>query len=178
MWLVLFFQTWYVADGLYNEVRPSHTSSHLTHMSSARYSHYHGYYDGWFRVHAFHRRSHLGPFCLLTPGPLLSLQPRRTWVRLHCVRLPRPRAGLLHLPHSKRRKERFPQRPQPQKYVSTLLFRIHPNMVADLEFFVTESGSKLLTSGWWGRSRHPNYLYDRRHFYNVYSNVVHVAAIS
>lgn len=23
----------------------------------------------------------------------------------------------------------------------------------------TESGRKLLTSGWWGRSRHPNYLY-------------------
>jgi Delta14-sterol reductase len=29
---------------------------------------------------------------------------------------------------------------------------------ADLKFFVTASGSKLLTSGWWGRSRHPNYL--------------------
>lgn len=24
---------------------------------------------------------------------------------------------------------------------------------------VTESGRKLLTSGWWGRSRHPNYMY-------------------
>ncbi|THV07352.1 ERG4/ERG24 ergosterol biosynthesis protein [Dendrothele bispora CBS 962.96] len=29
-----------------------------------------------------------------------------------------------------------------------------------LEFFTTKSGSKLLTSGWWGRSRHPNYLGD------------------
>jgi Delta14-sterol reductase len=27
-----------------------------------------------------------------------------------------------------------------------------------LTYFVTENGSKLLTSGWWGRSRHPNYL--------------------
>lgn len=23
----------------------------------------------------------------------------------------------------------------------------------------TERGTKLLTSGWWGRSRHPNYMY-------------------
>jgi len=30
----------------------------------------------------------------------------------------------------------------------------------NLEFFVTESGSKLLTSGWWGKSRHPNYFGD------------------
>ena len=29
----------------------------------------------------------------------------------------------------------------------------------DLQYFQTERGSKLLTSGWWGRSRHPNYLY-------------------
>jgi hypothetical protein len=34
----------------------------------------------------------------------------------------------------------------------------------DLEFMTTESGSKLLTSGWWGRSRHPNYLYDNFSF--------------
>ncbi|KAI6112045.1 ERG4/ERG24 ergosterol biosynthesis protein [Pisolithus croceorrhizus] len=30
----------------------------------------------------------------------------------------------------------------------------------NLQYFTTESGSKLLTSGWWGRSRHPNYLGD------------------
>jgi isoprenylcysteine carboxyl methyltransferase (ICMT) family protein YpbQ len=30
----------------------------------------------------------------------------------------------------------------------------------NLQFFVTKSGSKLLTSGWWGRSRHPNYFGD------------------
>lgn len=28
----------------------------------------------------------------------------------------------------------------------------------DLKYFTTSTGSKLLTSGWWGRSRHPNYL--------------------
>lgn len=29
----------------------------------------------------------------------------------------------------------------------------------DLQYMTTERGSKLLTSGWWGMSRHPNYLY-------------------
>lgn len=28
----------------------------------------------------------------------------------------------------------------------------------DLAYMTTEQGSKLLTSGWWGVSRHPNYL--------------------
>ncbi|KAI0769976.1 ERG4/ERG24 ergosterol biosynthesis protein [Fomes fomentarius] len=30
----------------------------------------------------------------------------------------------------------------------------------NLKYMTTESGRKLLTSGWWGRSRHPNYLGD------------------
>ncbi|KAI0004504.1 ERG4/ERG24 ergosterol biosynthesis protein [Russula compacta] len=30
----------------------------------------------------------------------------------------------------------------------------------NLEYITTEQGSKLLTSGWWGVSRHPNYLGD------------------
>ena len=29
----------------------------------------------------------------------------------------------------------------------------------DLQYFTTKSGSKLIISGWWGASRHPNYLY-------------------
>jgi delta14-sterol reductase len=32
--------------------------------------------------------------------------------------------------------------------------------LADLKYFTTERGSKLLISGWWGRSRHPNYMGD------------------
>ncbi|KIY42839.1 ERG4/ERG24 ergosterol biosynthesis protein [Fistulina hepatica ATCC 64428] len=30
----------------------------------------------------------------------------------------------------------------------------------NLKYFTTESGSKLITSGWWGLSRHPNYMGD------------------
>ena len=37
----------------------------------------------------------------------------------------------------------------------------------DLQYFKTESGSKLLISGWWGLSRHPNYLYVHFHFHLI-----------
>ena len=41
-------------------------------------------------------------------------------------------------------------------------FRTDPKdpKVAHLQFMQTKSGSKLLTSGWWGFCRHPNYLGD------------------
>ncbi|KIV88102.1 hypothetical protein PV10_09029 [Exophiala mesophila] len=41
-------------------------------------------------------------------------------------------------------------------------FRTNPNdpRVSHLESMTTESGSKLLVSGWWGRARHINYLGD------------------
>lgn len=37
--------------------------------------------------------------------------------------------------------------------------------LTDLQYITTESGSKLLISGWWGRSRHPNYLYVYLQFF-------------
>ncbi|KAI4181212.1 MAG: hypothetical protein LQ346_006847 [Caloplaca aetnensis] len=41
-------------------------------------------------------------------------------------------------------------------------FRTNPDdpRIAHLKFMKTKSGRKLLTSGWWGFSRHPNYLGD------------------
>ena len=41
-------------------------------------------------------------------------------------------------------------------------FRTDPNdpRVSHLQFMKTKSGSKLLTSGWWGTVRHPNYTGD------------------
>ncbi|KAL8717081.1 MAG: hypothetical protein Q9225_005648 [Loekoesia sp. 1 TL-2023] len=41
-------------------------------------------------------------------------------------------------------------------------FRTNPkdSRIAHLQYMQTKSGSKLLTSGWWGFSRHPNYLGD------------------
>ncbi|KAH8930127.1 ERG4/ERG24 ergosterol biosynthesis protein [Atractiella rhizophila] len=32
--------------------------------------------------------------------------------------------------------------------------------IGNLQYMTTEKGSKLITSGWWGRSRHPNYMGD------------------
>jgi steroid 5-alpha reductase family enzyme len=52
------------------------------------------------------------------------------------------------------------------------------SLFLDLEFFVTEGGSKLLTSGWWGRSRHPNYLWVYRHDMWHYTNVCTVVTSS
>ena len=42
------------------------------------------------------------------------------------------------------------------------VFRTNPNdaRVAHLEYIETKSGSRLLTTGWWGRARHINYLGD------------------
>ena len=43
------------------------------------------------------------------------------------------------------------------KHVHRCSWLISP--CTDLQYMTTESGRKLLTSGWWGRSRHPNYMY-------------------
>jgi len=37
-------------------------------------------------------------------------------------------------------------------------YRLLTVLLTDLTFMTTKRGTKLLTSGWWGRSRHPNYL--------------------
>ncbi|EGG12616.1 uncharacterized protein MELLADRAFT_114812 [Melampsora larici-populina 98AG31] len=39
-------------------------------------------------------------------------------------------------------------------------FRFKKSNPKNLTFIETKRGTKLLTSGWWGRSRHPNYLGD------------------
>lgn len=41
-------------------------------------------------------------------------------------------------------------------------FRTNPNdpSVKNIKYIETKSGSKLMTSGWWGISRHVNYLGD------------------
>lgn len=57
MWLVQVFQGWYVADGLYNEVRDVLAPLCLLTQRSnvARHLHHHGYNHGRFWIHAFSR---------------------------------------------------------------------------------------------------------------------------
>ena len=40
----------------------------------------------------------------------------------------------------------------------SLSFQVFLTVNTDLTYMSTKRGTKLLTSGWWGRSRHPNYL--------------------
>ena len=50
-------------------------------------------------------------------------------------------------------------------------FRTNPNdpQVSHLETMTTESGSKLLVSGWWGTARHINYLGDWDHVVELFA---------
>lgn len=38
------------------------------------------------------------------------------------------------------------------------VFMAHYYLPTDLQYLKTERGTNLLTSGWWGVSRHPNYV--------------------
>lgn len=44
--------------------------------------------------------------------------------------------------------------------MSSLLTLLLPFNLAELKYMSTSSGRKLITSGWWGRCRHPNYMGD------------------
>lgn len=107
MWLVLAFQGFYVADGLYNEV--SMTSSFSLHCGAnkpaAGHSHDHGHYDRWIWIHALCRRSHLGSLCVLAPGTLPCLQTCRTRRCNHRRHLGCQRPGLLDLQRCERGEE-------------------------------------------------------------------------
>ncbi|KAH9481505.1 Delta(14)-sterol reductase [Psilocybe cubensis] len=129
MWLVLAFQTWYVADGLYNE------PALFTTMDITS--------DGF----GF----------MLSVGDLVwvpfvySLQAR--YLAFHPVELgPLATAGVLFT-----------------NLVGYYIFRTANGEKNDfrngtnpknLKYMTTKKGTKLLTSGWWGRSRHPNYMGD------------------
>ena len=47
----------------------------------------------------------------------------------------------------------------PKSMWSPLLSSMLLTAAADLKYMDTKRGTKLLTSGWWGVCRHPNYLY-------------------
>ena len=46
------------------------------------------------------------------------------------------------------------------RYSLTLTKRLCAFLCADLKYLKTERGTRLITSGWWGLVRHPNYLGD------------------
>ncbi|KAF8899887.1 ergosterol biosynthesis ERG4/ERG24 [Gymnopilus junonius] len=129
MWLVLAFQTWYVADGLYNE------PALFTTMDITS--------DGFGFMLA------VGD---LTWVPFVySLQAR--YLAFHPVELGPINVIAILLVN----------------FLGYYIFRDANGEKNDfrngknpknLSYMTTKKGSKLLTSGWWGRSRHPNYFGD------------------
>lgn len=75
MWLVFAFQSWYVLDSLYNEVRSNCSTSprFLLNTSIACHLHHDGYHHGRFWLHARSRRPRLGSLRLLPPSPVPGL---------------------------------------------------------------------------------------------------------
>ncbi|KAF8522191.1 ERG4/ERG24 ergosterol biosynthesis protein [Hysterangium stoloniferum] len=129
MWLVLFFQIWYVADGLYNE------PAILTTMDITT--------DGFGFMLSIGDLAWV-PF-------VYSLQAR--YLAFNHIELGYAFSALVFAVHglgyyifrtANAEKNNFRNGRNPK----------------NLQFIVTESGSKLITSGWWGLSRHPNYLGD------------------
>ncbi|KAF9476106.1 ERG4/ERG24 ergosterol biosynthesis protein [Pholiota conissans] len=129
MWLVLAFQTWYVADGLYNESALFTTMDIIT--------------DGFGFMLSMGDLFYV-PF-------VYSLQAR--YLAFHPVVLGSLRTlgiflfnfwGYYIFRTANAEKNDFRNGSNPK----------------NLKFMTTARGSKLLTSGWWGRSRHPNYLGD------------------
>jgi len=103
MWLVLAFQGWYVADGLYNEVCQivsfdQYDRRATKKNSPARSVHHYGCYQRWFRFHAFRRRLGLGSLCLFSPSALLGIPPYRTRSSRHCRCYLGKCSRILHLP--------------------------------------------------------------------------------
>ncbi|KAG1761186.1 ERG4/ERG24 ergosterol biosynthesis protein [Suillus occidentalis] len=129
MWLVLAAQTWYVADGLYNEPAIFTTMDITT--------------DGFGFMLAVGDLTWV-PFVYSLQARYLVFKP----VELGPLRT----AGVVGLNllgyyifrDANGEKNAFRNGQNPK----------------NLKYFTTSTGSKLLTSGWWGRSRHPNYFGD------------------
>ncbi|CEP11383.1 hypothetical protein [Parasitella parasitica] len=132
MALVLVFQAWYVVDALINE------SSILTTMDITT--------DGFGFMLAF------GNLCWV---PMMySLQARYLADNPIDLSIPHLVAivvlqfvGYYIFRSANSQKDAFRKDPKDPK-------------VADLEFIETRAGTRLITSGWWGKARHINYLGD------------------
>ncbi|KIJ64380.1 hypothetical protein HYDPIDRAFT_154843 [Hydnomerulius pinastri MD-312] len=135
MWLVLAFQGFYVADGLYNEPAIFTTMDITT--------------DGFGFMLSVGDLTWV-PFVYSLQARYLVFRP----VELGLAEV----AGIVGLNglgywifrSANGEKNDFRNGKNPKSEL----------WVFHLKYFTTEKGSKLLTSGWWGRSRHPNYFGD------------------
>lgn len=129
MWLVLSFQTWYVADGLYNE------PAILTTMDITT--------DGFGFMLSIGDLAWV-PFVYSLQARYLAFTPVELGPIWTAVVFLVNLAGYYIFRDANGEKNAFRNGQNPK----------------NLKYFTTTNGSKLLTSGWWGLSRHPNYLGD------------------
>ncbi|KAG6910867.1 hypothetical protein DXG01_007184 [Tephrocybe rancida] len=129
MWLVLAFQGWYVADGLFSE------SALFTTMDITT--------DGFGFMLAIGDLSWV-PFVYSLQARYLVFKQVELGPVWTAVIFLANATGYFIFRDSNGEKNDFRNGSNPK----------------NLKFFTTASGSKLLTSGWWGRSRHPNYFGD------------------
>jgi len=129
MWLVLAFQAWYVADGLYNEPALFTTMDIIS--------------DGFGFMLAVGDLTYV-PFVYTLQARYLVFSPVELgpiWtVAIILLNL----IGYYIFRDANGEKNDFRNGKNPK----------------NLKYMTTAKGSKLITSGWWGASRHPNYFGD------------------
>ncbi|KAN0079912.1 Ergosterol biosynthesis ERG4/ERG24 [Tylopilus felleus] len=129
MWLVLVFQGFYVADGLYNEPAIFTTMDIIT--------------DGFGFMLSVGDLAWV-PFVYSLQARYLVFRPVELDVAGTAGILAVNALGYWIFRNANGEKNDFRNGKNPK----------------NLKYMTTEKGSKLLTSGWWGRSRHPNYFGD------------------
>jgi hypothetical protein len=129
MWLVLAFQAFYVADGLYNEPAVFTTMDITT--------------DGFGFMLSVGDLTWV-PFVYSLQARYLVFNPVELGIASTAGILGVNLLGYWIFRDANGEKNDFRNGKNPK----------------NLKYFTTEKGSKLLTSGWWGRSRHPNYFGD------------------
>ncbi|TCD64525.1 erg24, C-14 sterol reductase [Steccherinum ochraceum] len=129
MWLVLVFQAWYVADGLYNEPALFTTIDITT--------------DGFGYMLSFGDLAWV-PFVYSLQARYLVFNQVELGPIMTTVVFLVNASGYWIFRAANGEKNDFRNGRNPK----------------NLKFMTTASGSKLLTSGWWGFSRHPNYVGD------------------
>ncbi|KAF8440029.1 ERG4/ERG24 ergosterol biosynthesis protein [Boletus edulis BED1] len=129
MWLVLAFQSFYVADGLYNEPAIFTTMDITT--------------DGFGFMLAVGDITWV-PFVYSLQARYLVFRPVELDIASTVGILAVNALGYWIFRDANGEKNDFRNGKNPK----------------NLTYMTTERGTKLLTSGWWGRSRHPNYFGD------------------
>ncbi|KAI8390807.1 ergosterol biosynthesis ERG4/ERG24 [Radiomyces spectabilis] len=132
MVLVLVFQAWYVLDALWNE------SSILTTMDITT--------DGFGFMLAFGNLCWVPMMYSLQTRYLSDFPVDLTYIQMAVI-IALQLGGYYIFRSANKQKDVFRKNPEDER-------------VRHLSYIETQAGTRLLTSGWWGKARHINYLGD------------------